>query len=121
MGQQRHLRLLQDKLLSRLLLFSALLFIARPSALQAPAVAAEGPVRFTIRFEQERYPVSPGETFPVRVLISPVPANGLFSYGIRLVAAATNARVNQASAIQPGAGLNFNGVLGAPAVKQIAN
>ena len=99
------------------LLLAGLLWASRP--LQAPVPNPAPTGAFTVGFEQATYEVSPGETFPVRVLISPAPPNGLFSYGVRLLVNETNGVVPQNSSLQPSTPLNFNGVLGAPALKQI--
>src|SRR5437868_1615900 len=37
---------------------------------------------YTVRFGQPRYDIQPGQTFEVSLVIDPVPAAGLHSYGI---------------------------------------
>lgn len=54
-----------------------------------------------LRFDQERYVVRSGETFPVQVLITPPPAAGLFSFGVRLNFPATHAEVVGVASVRP--------------------
>src|SRR5213594_1668431 len=72
-----------------------------------------------IRFDKSRYDISPGETFPVRILIDPVPSPGLFSFGTKMVFNGVNAVVSDVAAIAASPVLDFNGVRGQGAVKQV--
>src|SRR5258708_19007582 len=73
----------------------------------------------TIHFDQHRYDISPGQTFPVQVSVTPSPLSGLFSYGVRLFFPSTNAEAPSAAAITSPSALDFNGVLGSSAVKAL--
>src|SRR5437867_10836678 len=106
-----------EKILAWSLLFAGLLWASRP--LQAPVPNPAPTGTFTVGFERATYEITPGETFPVRVLISPPPANGLFSYGVRLLVHETNGIVPQNSSLQLSTPLNLNGALCAADLKQI--
>jgi hypothetical protein len=73
-----------------------------------------------VRFDQERYDVSPGETFAVRVLLDPVPETGLSSFGVGVHFNFTNAGITNLSAIKVPPALDFNGVAGSGAAKAVS-
>lgn len=73
--------------------------------------------QYTARFEHSQYLITPGETFPVRVVISPVPEAGLFSFGLRISFPGDAAEVEGVGAVQPNADLATDGPRsGAPVV-----
>jgi hypothetical protein len=76
---------------------------------------------FTIRFDQNQYFISPGQTFSVQVLIDPAPAHGLFSSGVELLLNSMNAQIADVSSIHTPAGLDFNAVRGPGAVKSLSH
>lgn len=80
---------------------------------------AFGQGTFAVRFDQSRYAVDPGGTFQVSALIDPVPAGGLFSFGVQLLFEPTNVQIASDRAIVVSAALNFNGPAGIGALKVI--
>lgn len=73
--------------------------------------------QYTARFEHSQYLITPGETFPVRVVISPVPEAGLFSFGVRISYPGDAAEVEGVGSIQPNPDLATDGPhSGAPVV-----
>jgi hypothetical protein len=92
------------------------LFMATTDGLVPTASAVEAdPV--AVRFEQTSYQVVPNQAFTVNVFISP-PVNGLFSYGLRLAFPSSAFSVASDAIVVP-APLDFNGVLGPGALKQV--
>src|SRR5580765_7814999 len=73
----------------------------------------------TIHFDQNRYDISPGQSFSVQVSLAPCLSSNLFSYGVRLLFPSTNAEVPSAAAISSPAAIDFNGVRGPGAVKEL--
>jgi hypothetical protein len=73
---------------------------------------------FRVGFEQSSYSVPAGGTVTVNVLIDPVPASGLFSFGVQLNSDGSQARVESAAGITVPAPLDFNGAFG-PALKSV--
>src|SRR5262245_37049446 len=70
-----------------------------------------------VRFDQPRYDISPQETFSAKILIDPVPASGLSSFGVKLSFDPGNAAVAGLASVSVPAELDFNGVAGDGAVK----
>src|SRR5262245_30187057 len=64
-----------------------------------PSLPAQEP--YTVHFEHPRYDITSGDTFPVQVLIDPVPAAGLFSFGVKLKFDSSHAEVSSVGAITP--------------------
>ncbi|HIG30437.1 MAG TPA: hypothetical protein EYQ50_22620 [Verrucomicrobiales bacterium] len=71
---------------------------------------------FEISFERERYDIVPGQPFETKVLISPIPGNGLFSFGFSL-SHDPDPLLVEGTVIHPD--LDFNAVRGAPAITVI--
>jgi hypothetical protein len=74
-----------------------------------------------VRFDQARYVINPGDKFQVQVLIDPIPAAGLSSFGVVVTAPDTNAETLGLTSIVAATNLDFNGVRGAGAVKSVGN
>jgi hypothetical protein len=91
--------------------------IAVGCALLPACAFAQG--TFTVRLNQNRYAVQPGETFRVSALIDPVPAGGLFSFGVRILFEPADAQIASDQAIVIPAPLDFNGPAGVGALKVI--
>jgi hypothetical protein len=75
-------------------------------------VHAQGTIQ--VRFERPAYFVEPNQSVSVNVVIDPVPANGIFSYGVRLGIPLVGVAASSITVPPP---LDFNGVLGAGALK----
>lgn len=75
---------------------------------------------FALRFDRPVYTVARGTTFPVSVLIDPLPVDGVFSFGARLEFNPADARIAGTGSISTPLPLNFNGVRGSGAVKASA-
>ncbi len=73
----------------------------------------------TVRFDQARYDINPGERFLVRVTLGQIPAEGLYSFGTTISFPSTNATVPALADIQADGSLDFNGVAGAGSVRII--
>ena len=76
---------------------------------------------FTVRFDRPQYDIAPGEVFPVKLLIDPIPPTGLHSFGVRLKFDSTHASVGDASAVIPAPPLDFDGVRGPGAMKAVGS
>lgn len=83
------------------------------------ALAASGQGSFTIGFDRDVYQIQPGQTFTARVLMEPQSLSGLFSYAILVQMDATKARVNGPFGIAVPEDLEFNGVVGAGAFREV--
>ncbi len=59
-----------------------------------------GKAALDVRFSQDTYSVAPGEVFTVTAVISPVPTNGIYSFGVRIDFPPEQARVLSVQAIQ---------------------
>jgi hypothetical protein len=91
------------------------------AVLMLPAVTwTLGQGTFNVRFDQPRYTVEAGGTFQVSAVIDPVPPGGLFSFGVQILFEPANVQIASTRAIVVPAPLNFNGPLGAEAVKVVS-
>ncbi|MFT5124283.1 MAG: hypothetical protein ACI9TH_003254 [Kiritimatiellia bacterium] len=79
------------------------------------AVSAHG---YELRFQQAEYQVITGQVYEVRVLIDPVPTNGLFSVGVRMNYDSNFVQVVSTNDIILPAALDSNG-LGGPSLKEL--
>jgi hypothetical protein len=82
-------------------------------------LAASGQGGFTVRFERDIYQIQPGQTFVARVLMQPQSLSGLFSYAILVQMDALKARVSGPFGISVPDDLEFNGVVGAGAYREV--
>jgi hypothetical protein len=83
------------------------------SALSAEADAIR------VSFDRDSYEVRPNQDFQVKVTITPPPA-GLFSYGVRITFPSTSAAAAASDSILIPSPLDFGGVLGAGAFRQVS-
>jgi hypothetical protein len=74
---------------------------------------------FRVRFDQSTYTILPEATVSVGVVIDPVPAVGLFSFGFKALFDEARARVESASSVSIPAPIDFNGVMGPGAMRTI--
>ncbi|MBP8258398.1 MAG: hypothetical protein KA118_01885 [Verrucomicrobia bacterium] len=74
---------------------------------------------FSVRPERADYVVSLGQAFSIPVLIDPIPAAGLFSYGITLWIQGTNAVGTNSIAVSVPSVLDYNGVRGPGALGEV--
>ena len=88
-------------------------------------VTVVGPIRpaaegdpISVRFDRQVYEATPNQPFAVNVIIAP-PSSGLFSYGVRLTFPSISVSAVASEAILVPPPLDFNGTLGAGALRQI--
>lgn len=93
-----------------------LLALAVLIAATIPCLAGEAV--YVVRFSEASYAVQPLATQTVQVVIDPVPASGLFSFGLKLAFDSSRLRMRSTSSIHVPPELDNNGVDGPGALKE---
>lgn len=114
----QHGRGLMSSWRGRVLRSAVLIGIAEAMMARAPGLLAANQEPITVRFDRQVYEAVPDQPFAVNVIIAP-PSSGLFSYGVRLTFPSISLAAAPSDAITVPAPLDFNGVLGVGALKQI--